>query len=496
MYLRHFGLADKPFRVVPSPRFLFASDTHDEGRARILYGIRESRGFVVVTGAVGLGKTTVMLSVLDQLDTHVRAALIFNPVADFVQLLRAIAFEFGIDADGRDEVSLLRDLNLFLVERLAAGETCVLLVDEAQNLSIDLLERLRTLSNLQTEESSLLQIVLVGQPELVTKLENPSLLQLRQRIGVWYEVKPLDARDTCAYIHHRLRLAGSRVPEHVIDRVTAERVHHYADGVPRVINQICDTSMVIAFGRDADRVRREHVDEAAAELRLVEPLPSSPAERHPVEANGAETAKDHARLSVALAAVVVLAVLLGIWHLSGWGLGEGPRSDRGIEIAEARSAEPGAGMGVSEVDSAGPDAAAKGKASATPGPGPSASAGALAREDGRGQVQRWLEGGRRLYAAHLASFQSADGARRFVDEILQRFPEWPQPFFIVETESGDGWFRVLSGGFPDREAARDWIGVAKDEYGLGFAQLSRLDRRAEAVSSHDGLVGEQTGVMR
>ena len=250
MYRHHFGLREKPFQIAPSPRFLFPSETHDESRARILYGIEDNRGFVVVYGRVGLGKTTVLLSVLEELDAKTRTALIYQPVTSFYNLLRMCAHEFGLGSENRDEVNLIWDLNEFFIQRLSEGEKCVLIIDEAQNLSLEILEKLRTLSNLQTENASLLQIVLVGQPELYDKLSDPRLLQLRQRVGVWHEIEALDQEETTDYILHRLHRAGARRPKDIFSVKVCERVHRLSGGVPRVVNQVCDTALMIAFGKE------------------------------------------------------------------------------------------------------------------------------------------------------------------------------------------------------------------------------------------------------
>ncbi len=278
MYRHHFGLREKPFQIAPSPRFLFPSETHDESRARILYGIEDNRGFVVVYGRVGLGKTTVLLSVLEELDAKTRTALIYQPVTSFYNLLRMCAHEFGLGSENRDEVNLIWDLNEFFIQRLSEGEKCVLIIDEAQNLSLEILEKLRTLSNLQTENASLLQIVLVGQPELYDKLSDPRLLQLRQRVGVWHEIEALDQEETTDYILHRLHRAGARRPKDIFSVKVCERVHRLSGGVPRVVNQVCDTALMIAFGKETPKVTEEEVVEAARELHLLEeePKPERP----------------------------------------------------------------------------------------------------------------------------------------------------------------------------------------------------------------------------
>lgn len=454
MYRHHFGLVEKPFRVVPSPRFLFASETHDESRARILYGIRDSRGFVVVYGGIGLGKTTVLLSVLEELEEKVRTALVFNPVADFHQLLKMVGHEFGLDVAGKDEVDLLHELNHFLVERLAEGETCVLLIDEAQNLSLPLLEQLRTLSNLQSEDRSLLQIVLVGQPELYDRLQDPRLVQLRQRIGVWHEIQPLDPGETIDYIHHRLRLAGAMRPGQILPEATCRRVHAISGGIPRLVNQLCDTALVIAYGRDETRVSEEHVMESARELRLTG-APAVPRQgrssdsipERPVAPVPGPAGRAGRRWVVgALLAVLLLALVGWLW----WG---------GRLPLEATSPA-GAGGGPGEALAEAP--AAVETATATPpqdGPGmrPAASGS--------------------FFSVHLASFRTLEQARRFAGDWQGRGDAPELVVYVEETAEQPPWYRVLLGRWPSRDPAREASRQIRSLPGVRYAQLVRMQAR-------------------
>lgn len=490
MYEQHFGLSDKPFRVVPSPRFLYVSDTHDESRARILYGIRESRGFVVVTGAVGLGKTTVLLSVLEELDERVRTALVFNPVETFAQLLRLICLEFGIDTEQKDEVALLWELNLFLVDALSRHLTCVLLIDEAQNLSIEMLEKVRTLSNLQTETASLLQVVLVGQPELRAKLDDPRLVQLRQRVGVWHEITRLGREDAQAYVWHRLRLAGHGAPERLFPTAACARIHHWSEGVPRLINQVCDTALVIAFGAQENSISLERVDEAARELRLVDEIqPESRSEgasergAHPVarKASGASDAGHAHRMTPLgwLAAVLLLLALgwiggqlAGLWQgpLASWGPAAGGASPSGDLAAIVDEALPLSSPALADSSGVPPRdlvVRALGKEEL-----------ALAGERFE-SVERSRDAGRVIFCAHLASFRKSDQALGFARDLLGSEPGWSEPLFLEETDSG--WFRVMGGGFSTREEARRWIATLKQDRGVSYAQLDRLDTHARPL---------------
>src|SRR5918996_2325121 len=208
MYNELYGFRESPFNITPDPRFLFFSDRHREAFNHILFGIRERKGFIHVTGEVGAGKTTVCRAVLEELGPNVRTALILNPCLTSTQLLRAILTEFGLEARN-DKVACLQVLNHFLLEQLALGNDVVLFIDEAQDLDFELLEQVRLLSNLETDQRKLLQIVLLGQPELREKLDERRLRQLRQRITVRYHLAPLSRQEVEQYIQHRLQVVGA-----------------------------------------------------------------------------------------------------------------------------------------------------------------------------------------------------------------------------------------------------------------------------------------------
>jgi type II secretory pathway predicted ATPase ExeA len=467
MYRQHFGLREKPFRVVPSPRFLFASETHDENRARVLYGIREDRGFVVVSGGIGLGKTTVLLSVLDSLGPEMRTALIFNPVDDFRQLLRMICYEFEIDPSDQDEVEMMRSLNLFLVETLAAGRKCVLIIDEAQNLPVSVLEKIRTLNNLQTEELSLLQIVLVGQPELREKLDDPRLVQLRQRIGVWHELCPLTQAETRSYIWHRLRLAGAPMAEAIIDDDACHRVHQISGGIPRLINQIADTAMVVAYGDNNTAVGVSYVDEAGRELQLLSDSEAEDEEavRAPWRV-GLRMHRPRARTVVAAGIGGLLlsgAVTYGSWLPRLTDLLAQPVQEQATEAASASAAQVAEAAIASSPDSV--------------------DEGLLRRMGERRAVVEQLRAqGRPMFAVHLGSFRSAPEARDYVLQLIRRESAWEQPFFLELTSDSPGWYRILAGGFPQRDEAQRWMRSIRRSGAVAFAKLDRLPRDASSVS--------------
>ena len=210
MYQEFYGLTEAPFDITPNPRFLFYSAKHREAFNHLLYGIRERKGFVQLTGEVGAGKTTLCRAVLEQLDQHYTTALILNPVMSADELMRAIALEYGLPVTGLDRLDTLAVINQFLLQQVERGKDTVLIIDEAQDLTDELLEQVRLLSNLETDNRKLLQIVLMGQPELRDRLNNPKLRQLRQRITVRYHLPPLSRDEMAKYIRHRLHVSGAQ----------------------------------------------------------------------------------------------------------------------------------------------------------------------------------------------------------------------------------------------------------------------------------------------
>ena len=212
MYLEHYGLTEPPFNITPNPRFLFYSAKHREAFNHLLYGIRERKGFVQLTGDIGAGKTTLCRAMLEQLGDRFSTALILNPVMDADQLMKAVAMEFGLAVKGLDRLDTVAAINEFLLKQMELDRDAVLIIDEAQDLTNDLLEQVRLLSNLETDERKLLQIVLMGQPELRERLNDSRLRQLRQRITVRYHLRPLKLSEVGQYIQHRLHVSGSNGP--------------------------------------------------------------------------------------------------------------------------------------------------------------------------------------------------------------------------------------------------------------------------------------------
>ena len=270
MYVSFFGLAHAPFSIAPDPRYLFMSERHREALAHLLYGLDAGGGFVVLSGEIGAGKTTVCHCFLEQVPATCHLAYIFNPKLTVIELLQSVCDEFGIAvtpaAPGAPTVKdYLDPLNRFLLEAHAKGRQCVLVIDEAQNLSARVLEQLRLLTNLETRERKLLQIILIGQPELRRLLARPELEQLAQRVIARFHLGALSESETARYISHRLAVAGrsGAVP---FDRAALQRIHRLTGGVPRRINLLCDRALLGAYVEGRHTVSRRIVDRAATEV--------------------------------------------------------------------------------------------------------------------------------------------------------------------------------------------------------------------------------------
>jgi general secretion pathway protein A len=285
MYAAYFGLTREPFSIAPDPRLLFMSERHREALAHLLYGVQGGGGFVLLTGEIGTGKTTVCRSFLDQVPEHCKLAYIFNPKLTVAELLETICHEFGVEVpspEGRQPTvkEYLDPLNAFLLASHAAGRNSVLVIDEAQNLSAEVLEQLRLLTNLETSERKLLQIILIGQPELREMLARPELEQLAQRVIARYHLQALGEEETTQYVRHRLEVCGLQRPL-PFDRAALRRVHRLSGGVPRRINLLCDRALLGAFATGQATVTRAIVDRAAAEvfepMRIAVPLWRRPA---------------------------------------------------------------------------------------------------------------------------------------------------------------------------------------------------------------------------
>ena len=270
MYCDFFDFSEKPFTITPNPRFVFLSSIHREAFARLLYGVDSHAGFIALTGEVGTGKTTMLRTLLTQLEPEkYRSALIFNPCMSAEQLLAGSCREFGIKAGEQTRFGYLDALNSFLIEQNSAGRTVVLVIDEAQNLEPDVLEQVRMISNLETERDKLIQIILAGQPELNDILRRHDLRQLNQRITVRCRLTPMKLDDTTHYINHRLKISGSRIPE-LFSRAAVRRIYRFSHGIPRLINVACEQALVLAWTRDVRSVSSSMAAEVIEELQPVD----------------------------------------------------------------------------------------------------------------------------------------------------------------------------------------------------------------------------------
>ena len=282
MYTAFYGLREKPFALSPDPRFLFLAESHREALAHLLYGIDQGEGFIAVTGEVGTGKTTICRTLLDRLGSETTVAFLFNPSSSAAELLRAIASEFGLDNTDRQRGELGDQLNRFLLEEMREGRRALLIIDEAQNLSADTLEQVRLLSNLETSSAKLIQILLLGQPELDRKLDSPSLRQLRQRVSVRWALMPMSPSETREYVRHRLRVAAGAPREIFTPRALAE-IYRRSRGIPRLVNVLCDRTLLAGYAEQAHQIGPRLVQSCAREIPDVarrRPRPSSdPARR-------------------------------------------------------------------------------------------------------------------------------------------------------------------------------------------------------------------------
>jgi general secretion pathway protein A len=265
MYLDFFQLNEFPFNVTPDPRFLFFSRRHREAFDSLLYGVEHRKGFIVLTGEVGCGKTTICRSVLNNLPTNTRSALILNPSLTAAQLVRSILLDLGLDPRGRDKLVHIAQLNRLLLECLEQGENVSVIIDESQNLDAELMEQVRMLSNLETDQHKLMQIILAGQPELKERIQQPELRQLRQRVMVHCDLEPLSPVETAFYIQHRIRVAGPHAPAR-FNSEAVHLIHSRSGGIPRQINTVCDRSLLAAYVRKSHEICEEDVQNALIEL--------------------------------------------------------------------------------------------------------------------------------------------------------------------------------------------------------------------------------------
>jgi putative secretion ATPase (PEP-CTERM system associated) len=284
MYERFYNLRERPFALSPDPEYLYLSRVHREALDHLRYGVESRAGFIIITGEIGAGKTTLLQSLLQRVDERTVVARIVNTTLEPRELLETILIDFGLETNGKSKPALLRDLGQFLVQLRAQGRRPLLVVDEAQNLTEASLEEVRLLSNLETEKSKLLQILLVGQPNLRDTIASPELEQFRQRVAVSYHLTALDAPDTAAYINYRLEHAAIGEPMR-FPADAADLVHSLSGGVPRIINVICDAALVFGYAEERRKIDRALVQEVVRELEstgvLRQKIPDGPADQSP-----------------------------------------------------------------------------------------------------------------------------------------------------------------------------------------------------------------------
>lgn len=265
MYTAFYGLREKPFALSPDPRFLYLASSHREALAHLLYGIEQGEGFISVTGEVGTGKTTLCRTLLERLEGQIELAFLFNPSKSALELLQSICAEFGLPAEGLGRRNLMSQLNKFLLEQKERRRRVLLIIDEAQTLSENTLEQVRLLSNLETSREKLIQILLLGQPELDRKLDERGLRQLRQRISVRWKLEPLGAPETLAYVRHRISVAAGE-PKELFSESALREVHRRTGGIPRLVNQLCDRALLAGYAARAAQIGPNLIRAAAREI--------------------------------------------------------------------------------------------------------------------------------------------------------------------------------------------------------------------------------------
>ncbi|MCX5693553.1 MAG: tRNA (adenosine(37)-N6)-threonylcarbamoyltransferase complex ATPase subunit type 1 TsaE [Candidatus Omnitrophica bacterium] len=265
MYCSYYGLKERPFNVTSDPAFFFSSKKHKEALAHLLYGVSQRKGIIVLTGEIGTGKTTICRFFLNQVGKNVKTAFILNPTFSEIQLLESILNDFGINPNNKTKLGMVLELNNFLLRESNSGNNLVLIIDEAQNLKPELLEQVRLLSNLETEKDKLLQVILVGQPELNTRLNLYDLRQLRQRIMVRYHITPLDNSEIKDYINYRLKIANPQCQINFSDEAI-DLISRFSAGTPRLINMLCDRALLAGFVSETSHINSDIIKRCTEEF--------------------------------------------------------------------------------------------------------------------------------------------------------------------------------------------------------------------------------------
>ena len=285
MYKQFYGLTRNPFEISPDPKFYCPTPLHNEALASLLYGIKKRKGFVVTTGEVGTGKTLLVQCVMQWLSTsQIAFSHIFNPRLSVIEFLQYFSADLGLPSANKSKGELLLQLNQYLISRYRKGTTTVLIVDEGQLLEWDVLEEIRLLTNLETVQQKLLQIILIGQPELAAKLDSYDLRQLKQRIAFRCRLEPLSDNELATYVYRRLEIAGASGPnrENLFPPLTLSRILHYSKGIPRLVNTICESALITAYARQIRSISPEIIDEVATDACL-EQTAQSPLARKPLD---------------------------------------------------------------------------------------------------------------------------------------------------------------------------------------------------------------------
>jgi general secretion pathway protein A len=315
MYLGFYGLREAPFAPTPDPKFLFQSARHREALAQLIYGVRERKGFIVLTGEIGTGKTTLLRTLIERLNADTPVAYVHNSALNIEGLLEYVLQDWGLKSTANSHAQRLFELNEFLIDQHRKGGTPVLVIDEAQNLSVETLEAVRMLSNFETTNQKLMQILLVGQPELRDKLDRPELRQLKQRIGLRCHIAPLSAEETRLYIRHRLRIAGA-VDAGTFTDGAIQKIADYSGGTPRVINIVCDHCLLSGFADSKKRIDAGTVTEAIEYLEEGER--SEWKRRRRISLVPGRAAVWAARSGVAVLVMVLIALLTFAANSLGW----------------------------------------------------------------------------------------------------------------------------------------------------------------------------------
>ncbi len=269
MYNEYFELDESPFNITADPEFFFSSTQHSEAFSHLLYGIKERKGILLVTGEIGTGKTTLCRTLLNNLDEKTKTAFILNPNFSDLQLLKIILHDFGIHGTFKNKTDCIEALNKFLIEETSQNHNVAIIIDEAQNLGVKQLEQVRLLSNLETEKDKLLQIVLTGQPELDEKLKLPELRQLDQRIAVRFTLSPLKSNEVEEYVNHRIQVAyqsknSKNAPHFTPEAISA--LYEFSKGTPRMVNILCDRALLAAYIEETNKITEEIINQCAAEI--------------------------------------------------------------------------------------------------------------------------------------------------------------------------------------------------------------------------------------